>query len=66
MQVAVLDGNNQKVPTGKVGEVCIQGPNVTAGYLNNPSANKEAFAGEPPLQLCQQKPKANSQWACVC
>ena len=47
-QVAILDGNNQKVPTGKIGEVCVKGPNVTAGYLNNPSANKEAFAGAHP------------------
>lgn len=25
------------------GEVCIRGPNVTAGYLNNPKANSESF-----------------------
>ena len=48
LQVAVLDGSNQKVPTGKIGEVCIRGPNVTAGYLSNPSANQEAFAGMRP------------------
>ena len=45
VQVAVLDGNNQQVPTGKIGEVCIRGPNVTKGYLNRPEANKEAYAG---------------------
>ena len=45
MQVAVLDGSNRQVPTGKIGEVCIQGPNVTKGYLNRPEANKEAYAG---------------------
>ena len=33
------------MPAGKVGEVCIQGPNVTKGYLNRPEANEEAFAG---------------------
>ena len=44
-QVAVLDGSNRQVPTGKIGEVCIQGPNVTKGYLNRPEANKEAYAG---------------------
>ena len=54
LQVAVLDGKNQKVSTGKIGEVCIRGPNVTAGYLNNPSANKEAFAGKSHIQLCKQ------------
>lgn len=33
------------MPTGQVGEVCIRGPNVTAGYKDNPKANEEAFAG---------------------
>ena len=29
---------------GEVGEICIRGENVTAGYENNPKANAEAFA----------------------
>lgn len=29
----------------QVGEVCIQGPNVTKGYKDNPKANEEAYAG---------------------
>jgi len=45
VQVTVLDADNRAVPVGKVGEVCIRGPNVTAGYWNNPKANTEAFAG---------------------
>lgn len=28
-----------------VTQVCIRGSNVTAGYLNNPTANVEAYAG---------------------
>ncbi|KAG1660672.1 hypothetical protein FOA52_006833 [Chlamydomonas sp. UWO 241] len=45
VSVAVLDANHQAVPTGKIGEVCIRGPNVTSGYWNNDKANAEAYAG---------------------
>ncbi len=38
-------GVRSVLPPGQVGEVCIRGANVTAGYLNNPKANEEAFAG---------------------
>ena len=31
------------LPPNEVGEVCIKGPNVTAGYKNNPTANQDAF-----------------------
>jgi len=44
--VGVLDGHNTLITTpGQIGEVCIRGPNVTAGYRNNPAANAEAYAG---------------------
>lgn len=45
VEVAILDGNNEKVVDGTVGEVCIRGKNVTKGYQNNPTANEVAFAG---------------------
>jgi acyl-CoA synthetase (AMP-forming)/AMP-acid ligase II len=44
-EIAVLDPENRPLPAGAVGEVCIRGANVTAGYENNPSANASAFAG---------------------
>jgi acyl-CoA synthetase (AMP-forming)/AMP-acid ligase II len=45
VKVAILDDSCNVLGPDKVGEVCIQGPNVTRGYKNNPVANKEAFAG---------------------
>jgi acyl-CoA synthetase (AMP-forming)/AMP-acid ligase II len=42
--VAILqeDGNGFCEP-GKLGEIVIQGPNVTGGYFANPEANRKAF-----------------------
>jgi len=45
VKVTILNNENQEVPTGKIGEVCIRGPVVTKGYINRPEANEEAFAG---------------------
>ena len=52
MKVTILDEKNQELPTGKIGEVCIRGPNVTKGYINRPEANEEAFAGLCPTLCC--------------
>ncbi|RYO79616.1 hypothetical protein DL766_001902 [Monosporascus sp. MC13-8B] len=48
VEVRVLDAKGEEVPRGAEGEVCIRGENVTAGYLNNPSANAEAFVAHAP------------------
>ncbi|KAI8028535.1 Oxalate--CoA ligase [Camellia lanceoleosa] len=42
-EMAILDENGVQQESGKSGEVCIRGPNVTKGYKNNPEANKSAF-----------------------
>ncbi|GJN25990.1 hypothetical protein PR202_gb13880 [Eleusine coracana subsp. coracana] len=43
-ELAILDeATGAILPPGQHGEVCIRGPNVTAGYKNNPGANQEAF-----------------------
>lgn len=49
VKIAILDTNNQPTAQGKVGEVCLRGPNITKGYLNNPKANEEGFAGKLPF-----------------
>lgn len=45
VKVAILDESCKLLGPGEIGEVCIQGPNVTKGYKNNAKANKDAFAG---------------------
>jgi acyl-CoA synthetase (AMP-forming)/AMP-acid ligase II len=42
-EVAIMDGDGNLLPPGTAGEIVIRGPNVTAGYENNPQANAEAF-----------------------
>ncbi len=41
--VAIMDEAGNLLPPGSVGEIVIQGGNVTAGYENNPNANASAF-----------------------
>lgn len=43
VEVAVLDGSGQPLPSDASGEISIRGRNVTAGYLDNPTANATAF-----------------------
>ena len=43
-EVSVMDERDALLPAEEVGEVVIKGPNVTAGYLDNPTANAESFA----------------------
>eukprot|EP00897_Mesotaenium_endlicherianum_P001322 jgi/Mesen1/1217/ME000129S00316 len=44
IQLAILSEEGEELPSESVGEVCIRGPNVTAGYRGNPAANEAAFA----------------------
>ncbi|KAJ1812332.1 hypothetical protein LPJ75_003701 [Coemansia sp. RSA 2598] len=40
VELAILDDDDNET---HLGEVCIRGPNVTPGYLNNPEANAKSF-----------------------
>lgn len=43
VEVKILDVSGNEVPRGSEAEICILGPNLTNGYLNNPEANKASF-----------------------
>src|SRR5439155_20898427 len=46
-QVYILDGHQQPVPVGVVGELYIAGAGVTAGYVNQPERTAERFLLDP-------------------
>ncbi len=43
-EVAIMANDGSLLASGETGEIVIRGPNVTAGYENNPTANAEAFS----------------------
>ncbi len=43
VDLRVVDAERREVPAGEAGEVAVRGPNVTAGYLKRPDANRAAF-----------------------
>ena len=43
MGLRIIDDEGHDVPYGEVGEIAAVGPSVHMGYLNNPTANADAF-----------------------
>ena len=43
VKVGIMDDQGNILPSGELGEVVIQGPNVIEGYENNPEANAKSF-----------------------
>jgi long-chain acyl-CoA synthetase len=44
VELAVLDASDQPLPPGEIGEVCVRGDVVMAGYLNSPEATAAALS----------------------
>jgi acyl-CoA synthetase (AMP-forming)/AMP-acid ligase II/thioesterase domain-containing protein/acyl carrier protein len=42
-EVAVLDDDGNRLPTGTVGEIAVRGPSLTTGYVAAPEATAAAF-----------------------
>ena len=43
VEVAILDPKGRKLEPGQEGEICVRGPNVMLGYLNQPEATEAAL-----------------------
>jgi acyl-CoA synthetase (AMP-forming)/AMP-acid ligase II len=41
--IVIIDRRGEVVPSGTVGEICVSGPNVAAGYWNRPEETSQTF-----------------------
>lgn len=46
IEIAIKDESGNSLPIGSSGEICIRGPNVMAGYYQQPEENANAFTSD--------------------
>ena len=46
LEIKICDDDGKEMPLGEAGEVCLKGPSITPGYVDNPEANAESFFGD--------------------
>ncbi|WP_431275028.1 AMP-binding protein [Variovorax ureilyticus] len=46
IEIAIKDDEGRSLPPGEAGELCIKGPNVMAGYYNQPAETAAAFTAD--------------------
>ena len=44
-QIRIVDGDDRPLPAGEIGEIALRGPNIFAGYEDNPAASQQALRG---------------------
>ncbi len=44
-EMKVVDGDDNDVPDGELGEIVLRGENILKGYFKNPEATEKAFSG---------------------
>ena len=49
-EVTIRDDDGNEVPLGEIGELCIKGPQVMAGYWNRPEATAETMTDDGALR----------------